>query len=62
MEDRGRGANAPKQPIKKRITSSRERQQYLSRIMVAGVEDEDRLMLGIAMLGLLSMFLSHFPL
>lgn len=49
------------------MTSSRERQQYLSRLRAVGVgvEDEDEgrlLILGMVMLGLLSMFLSHFPL
>ncbi|CAH1413654.1 unnamed protein product [Lactuca virosa] len=65
IDQKGRGARAPGQPIRKRITSSRERQQYLSQMRAAymGVEDEGRLLiLGMVMLGLLSMFLSHFPL
>lgn len=29
IEDRGMGARAPRQPMRKRVMSSRERQQYL---------------------------------
>lgn len=65
MEESGRGANAPRQPIRKRMTSSLDRQQNFPWMeVVAVVEDaEGRLMLLVAELVLeLSRFLSHFPL
>lgn len=65
IDDSGRGARAPRQPMRKRMTSSLERQQNLSRMEAVVKDEEGRLVLDALMLLLLleaSRFLSHFPL
>lgn len=64
IEDRGRGAKAPRQPMRKRSTSSLERQQNLS--CIEEVEDDAGRLVVAKVFVLLppdgSAFLSHFPL
>jgi len=65
MEERGSGARAPRHPMRKRMTSSLERQQNLSGLEVPE-DEEGRLGLIVRLLLLLlldvSAFLSHLPL
>ena len=62
MEERGSGARAPRQPIRKQITSSLDRQQNLSLIMVVEVDGRAFARELILLLPELSVFFSHLPL
>jgi hypothetical protein len=65
MDERGSGARAPRHPMRKRMTSSLERQQNLLRLEVPE-DEEGRLVFMVRLLLLLlldaSAFLSHLPL